>query len=340
MTGRLENELKIQNLILLNLKSMPEFMTEWYNHLLASSKEASSCNDFINKTRRFLFFINKDNIKNILPSDITLEKVEEYFVLIQTRKTENGEIVKTSDSYKQGIWFALNNFFDFMHKRNYISQNYMNYITKPKNKDIQRINEHRVLLTKNDFNNILDSVINGVGSNKAKAHQNNMKYRDLSIMVLFMQTGMRRTALSEINIEDIDFNKRELYVIDKGDKRHVYHLTDQLIEYLTKWIYQRNKILENDTNNALFITSNKKRISGSELYNIVTKYCEESTGKKISPHKLRSGFCSILYNETGDAEFVRRAVGHSNIATTQRYIVTNNSEKQIASEMISQCLFE
>ena len=54
----------------------------------------------------------------------------------------------------------------------------------------------------------------------------------------------------------------------------------------------------------------------------------------VSPHKLRSGFCSILYKKTGDIEFVRRAVGHANSATTARYIVTNGEEKQNAAEIM------
>lgn len=336
MTGRLEYDLKIKKLIEKNLKNMPDYMTEWYHHLIASSKEPSSCNDFINKIRRFLLFINQD-IKNVSPEDITMQIVERYFISIQTRNTGLG-VVKTSDSYRQGVWCALNNFLDFMYKRKHICENYTLSINKPKNKDIERINEHRILLTKEDFNSILESVKNGVGSHKAKEHQKNMRYRDLTIMILFMQTGIRKTALSEININDINFEKRELYVIDKGDKKHTYYLSDQLICYLIKWIQQREKILNGTNNNALFISDNKNRLTGGALYKIVTKYCEDALGQTISPHKIRSGFCSILYNETKDAEFVRRAVGHSNISTTQRYIVTNNSEKQRASELIESCL--
>jgi site-specific recombinase XerD len=85
---------------------------------------------------------------------------------------------------------------------------------------------------------------------------------------------------------------------------------------------------------ALFVTEKGNRLASVSISRLVEKYCEEGLGYKISPHKLRSGFCSILYNKTHDAEFVRRAVGHSNIATTQRYIKTNDNEKEIASNII------
>ncbi|MEE3416989.1 MAG: site-specific integrase, partial [Prevotella sp.] len=58
----------------------------------------------------------------------------------------------------------------------------------------------------------------------------------------------------------------------------------------------------------------------------------------LSPHKLRSGFCSIMYSKTHDIEFVRRAVGHSNVATTQRYIVTNKDEKKKSAEIMESIL--
>lgn len=334
MQGRIENDIRIKRLIENNLQTMPPYVKEWYINLTASGKEMSSCNDYIRKIRKFLLFIDKDANKVML-KDITMDKTESYFISIQTKINSNGKQDITSDSYRQTIWCALNSFLGFLYNRKYIEENYMKYICKPKNKDLQRINENRILLTKEDFNEILKCVQNGAGSHKAKEHQKNMRNRDMLIMLLFMQTGMRKTALSEININDIDLSKRELLVIDKGNKRHIYYLTDDVVKYLKLWLLQRDKILGNNYNDALFISENKTRLSNNAIYKLVEKYCEEALDERISPHKLRSGFCSILYNETKDAEFVRRAVGHSNISTTQRYIVTDNSEKERAANLIN-----
>lgn len=336
MNGRIENELKIESLIMNTLSTMPGYATEWYYNLKASKKEASSCNDFINKLRRFLMFISKD-IKNIKPEDITLADTERYFIFIQKKTDKKNKLVYTSCSYQYGIWCALHNFFNFMVNRKYINENYINYIERPKNNDLDKINENRILLTKKDFNKIINSVNKGVGSQKAMAHQQKLKSRDLSILMLFMTTGMRREALSEINIEDLDFQEKKLTVIDKGMKRHTYILSDKVMNNLIDWINLRESI-NKENNSALFISGNGKRMTGSALYKLVEKYCDDALGYHVSPHKLRSGFCSILYEEKGDIEFVRRAVGHSNISTTQRYIVTKNSEKTEASNFISSFL--
>lgn len=336
MTGRLENEIKIEKIIMNNLNKMPYFVTEWYYNLKASKKEATSCNDFINKIKRFLFFINED-IRNIKPEDITLINTEKYFIFIQKKKDKEGNMVYTSNSYQYGIWCALHNFFKFMNNRKYLNENYIEQIQRPKNNDLDRINEKRILLTKKDFNKIINAVNQGVGSHKAISHQQKYKSRDLSIVMLFMTTGMRREALSEINIEDLNLEEKKLTVTDKGNKKHVYYLSDKVMENIIKWLNLRKEItLENK--DALFISGNGKRMTGSSLYKLVEKYCDEALGYHISPHKIRSGFCSILYKEKKDIEYVRRAVGHSNIATTQRYIVTKNYEKKEASDFISSFL--
>ena len=79
-------------------------------------------------------------------------------------------------------------------------------------------------------------------------------------------------------------------------------------------------------------------MSASTIKYLVYKYTERALGKALSPHKLRAGYCSILYNQTHDIEFVRRAVGHANVATTQRYIVTNGSEKKKVAEIMGSLL--
>ena len=66
---------------------MPGFATEWYYNLKASNKQPSSCNDFINKLRRFLTYINED-IKTIKPEDITISSTEKYFISVKKKIDE------------------------------------------------------------------------------------------------------------------------------------------------------------------------------------------------------------------------------------------------------------
>ena len=324
MQGRLENEMKLNQTTEEIIKGLPPYVNEWYTNMKASRKTASSCQVYARKIRKFLEYIN-DNPKDVTPDDITLQSCESFLISCQTKTNDKGMIVYTSDSYQQGMWCALNSLLKFLNKRNYITYNYMEDIDRPKNKDFDRINNERVLLTQRDFNKIL---------NAAKNEDGIFGNRDVLIILLFMFTGMRRTALSEINVSDINYNEYLLTVIDKGNKTHSYHLNEQIIKYVKLWIQDRKKIVGSLNEDALFVNKFGSRISSHSIGDIVKKYCYIGVGKKLSPHKIRAGFCSILYNQTHDIEFVRRVVGHSNIQTTQRYIKTDDKEKSKAVEIM------
>lgn len=332
MQGRLENEMKMQRTTDEIIKNMPYFVNEWYINMKASRKTASSCQEYVRKIQRFIKYIS-DNPTEMNVGEITLQACESYMIACQTRVNDDGLIVYTSDSYQLTVWCALNSLLKFLSKRNYIEHNFMEDIDRPVNRDLDRINNERVLLTQKDFNKILNAAKNG------SSFMNGIfNSRDALIILLFMTTGMRKTALSEINIEDINVDEQILQVVDKGNKTHFYPLNDQTMIYLKRWLCDRETLVNNNSGSALFLNRNGIRIAPHGIWDIVKKYTKEGIGIELSPHKLRSGLCSILYSQTHDVEFVRRVIGHSNIQTTQRYIKTGGDEKQKAMQIMSNIL--
>ena len=325
MNGREEHELQFQKIIVNKLLSLPTYVTEWYNNLLASGMSIRTCSTYIYGINDFLTFVNSVNQKDILPQELTPAILDQYFISLKTIRDEKGNTRRASDSRSTTMWYLLKNFFEFMTNREYIEKNYINNITRPKNKDLERINEHRVLLSKDDFTKIMNAVSNNRGTNRR---------RDALIMALLMTTGMRESALIEIDLQNIDIETQKLYVIDKGEKRHEYNLSDNVMMLLHHYLVQRSSVDPDDVLKPLFINKQGKRISVTTVVTTVGKYTKQALGRKLSPHKLRAGFCSILYEESHDIEFVRRAVGHSSSATTQRYIVTRNAEKEKASQIM------
>lgn len=321
MNGRLENEIIIEKSISTKCKDVPKYILEWNDTLKASGITASTRLDYITKVLNMLSYFMKENKNDI--SVIKEHDIIRYYTSIQT-KDINGNIVYTSDSYQCCVWSCLNNFFNYMVTHGYMEQNYIKYITRPKNHDLDRINENRVRINTEDIKKIIEEV--------KDEKDYFLRTRDLLILLLFINTGMRKTALTGILIDDIDIAKKELSIIDKGKKRHIYILNDRILDALESWQIIRNRFAKT---NHLFITKNGRPISGKGIYYIVEKYTEKALGKKLSPHKLRSGYCSILYEKTGDIEFVRRAVGHASSTTTQRYIVTKGDEKAKAAEIMS-----
>ena len=61
--------------------------------------------------------------------------------------------------------------------------------------------------------------------------------------------------------------------------------------------------------------------------------------KKITPHKLRSTFATMIYQKTGDIYLASQMIAHENINTTKRYAACVEESKREASDMIGDVLF-
>lgn len=323
MDGRLEHSLRIERNIENILNGLPKYVSEYY-YSIAPSTEPRTCEDYLRKIRKFLSFCG--NINNITDTDIG-----KYLKNIQV-KNINGEYQSTSFSYQKATWTALNGFFKYMYEKKYIKNNPMKLVSRPNKED----DVHKVTLDISDINNIISNIENGAGSNYAKSRQQEWVERDLAIFKLFICTGMRKTALSEINISDLDFENNMIKIIDKRHKTHEYYMQDKLKECLLTWCRKRREILNGEKEDALFISMRKKRMNEKSIYNVVTKYSEETLGYKISPHKLRAVFCVTYYEATGgDIKSTMEAMGQKSVITTQRYINQKNNAREDSSKILN-----
>ena len=325
MKGRTEHAQRTKRNISNLLTDMPKEVSDFY-YVIQTSKEPMTCLEYIRKIHHFLKFANMD-LEQI--NDVVIGK---YFESVKEIYNSDGEIKESSFSYQKTIYSALHQFFKYLHSKNIINTNPMSLIDRPKYDD----NVKRIYLSLDDLNAILNTAKNGAGSKKAVSRQKKWKERDLLILVLFMNTGMRKTALSEINIEDISLDDNKLIIIDKRRTKQEYDLSDEMKSWILEWMKKREVILDGVKNDALFISGNKARMSEKSIYNLVKKYSEEALGYPVSPHKLRGAFITIYFKASGnDIEATRRAVGHKSVITTGRYISNNNDPRKEAIQFMS-----
>lgn len=325
MQGRLENKIRVETNIKKILSEMPEFMSDYYYSL--SSNEPKSCMEQLRKIRRFLYFVN-NNIFEIDIGSISDVDISKYMKSLET-KNSKGMIRETSFAYRKQNYSFLKTFFKYLTKKGYIKTNPMDLVEVPKDKD----HVTRVFLTEDELKTCMLSIKEGAGTTRAINRQKEWMERDRAIFALFICTGMRETALSEINIGDIDFAHNKIFIIDKGHKVNEYVIKENLKSALVDWIDKRDELLADKQCDALFISNRRTRITSNSVANIVRKYTKEALGKEISPHKLRAAFCNILLKKTGDIHFVSKAVGHANVSTTQIYLDDDMAaNKERASE--------
>ena len=327
MKGRLEKDIQNENLIQYNLTWMPKFAEEWYLNLKAAGRSSQTCVEYLRKLHAYFNFIKPIFTYEVETTDLTYESVVKYFLSIQIKKDKKGNQVETTDSYKKAVWCCLNSFFSFMVKRGYLKHNVMEDIPNLPNHDEEKIKNKRVKLTADDYKKVLDQLDKEIKRDITKTENK-------AAIMLLMNTGMRRSALVCINVEDIDFENKKLKVIDKGNEEHVYSLNNTCIDAINDWMQVRTHFYLRGYSDALFLNRQGHRLSSSAVAKYVYNATEKALGMRLSPHKLRAGFCSIMYEQTGDIEKVRRMVGHKQVSTTQRYIVTDNKEKEEAADIM------
>lgn len=312
-TGRIINDAKIDAKIDEMLKEMPEFATAWNFDMKADKKAASTRHDYLIKLRKFLAFVGSDN-----PGAITREKVQQYRVATQEKRSKSGEISKTSTAYQIAIYNFLKTFLDFMVRSGRMKENYMDGARKPEYLDLPRIQRERPEFTENDFKAILHQP--------KEVHDEFVRTRDSAILSVILTTGIRETEVINLMLNDIDMANGILTVVGKREEEHQFFISGEMKKDLIAWMQERKGISTKDKH--LFITQEGKDIPVYDLAYIVRKYTKKALGKEYSPHKLRAGVISMLINKTQSVDFARRYIGHKWAQTTERYAPQSTVEKR------------
>ena len=116
--------------------------------------------------------------------------------------------------------------------------------------------------------------------------------RDRALIEMLSCTGCRVSELSGIDISDVNFEKKEITILGKGDKERSVFISDQASLYLDLYLNTRN-----DANNALFVTKRKpfSRLRKDGIERIV-RMLGERCNIRAYPHKFRRTFCTRLIN--------------------------------------------
>lgn len=164
--------------------------------------------------------------------------------------------------------------------------------------------------------------------------------RDFAITTLFLNCGMRLSELVGINIKDIDFDENKMTVIGKGNKERTIYLNKSCINAIKDYLSSRPapSLVKHDSKNsekALFLSEQKKRISNRTVQLIITKELAAAglDTKKLSVHKLRHTAATLMYQYGNvDIRALQELLGHESIATTEIYTHVSNEQVREAIE--------
>ena len=143
--------------------------------------------------------------------------------------------------------------------------------------------------------------------------------RDLTIVKLFLSTGLRVQELVNLNIEDLDIEEKQLKVRQgkRGNDEYQPIINGKTLEWLNKWLELRKQVNSGD---PLFISSRGHRINTDEVRKIVHKACRVAgLPDWISCHTFRHSAATILLRKSSNLVLVQRFLRHRSIATTSIY---------------------
>jgi integrase/recombinase XerC len=264
--------------------------------------------------------ITKGRPNNNFYKDVTPTVIKRYISSLETQ-FKNGEIVRLGDEIQATRWSALNTFFNFLTEEDYIAINPMTKTKRPKVKT-----KHKVTyLTPEEIQFVLNKI--------EQEGRKKLKNRDLCIVALGLSTGLRVSAIVQINIEDINFNTNKIKVIEKGNVTREVDIGNNMRGLLLNWIKDREIYFDAKDNPALFVSQHNKRMCTDAVRDLITKYTSDLS-KHITPHKLRSSAAMNLYSSGVGILSIASILGHENITTTQRYTSAYDEEKENATNIL------
>jgi site-specific recombinase XerD len=144
-----------------------------------------------------------------------------------------------------------------------------------------------------------------------------LRLRDRALLEVLYGSGVRRSELIGLNLEDVDLDRRQMRVVGgKGNKDRSVLLTTAAADAMRAYLGHRPRSAEA----AFFLSRNGQRLSDSSLYKIFRMFVALSgIDPSATPHTMRHSFATHLYENGADLLTIKELLGHESLATTQVY---------------------
>lgn len=251
--------------------------------------------------------------------DITLTDIYGYMTYLSRDRVQH----HNSENSNKGLSAAsrarklatIRSFFNYLcNKVHLLENNPCKDIDSPKlKKSLPRY------LTLNESLSLLDAV------------DGNNRERDYCILTLFLNCGLRISELIGLNRNDIQ--EDALRVLGKGNKVRIVYLNQACQDALQQYLAVRRPISGRDQD-ALFLSSQNKRISRSMVHTLVKKHLSQAglDSTQYSSHKLRHTAATLMLQNGVDVKAVQEVLGHEHLNTTEIYTHVDNDSLRVAAK--------
>jgi integrase/recombinase XerD len=142
--------------------------------------------------------------------------------------------------------------------------------------------------------------------------------RDLAIIVLLTDTGLRSTELCKLQVSDYQQeNGRLLVRFGKGNKQRTVYLGATAQRVLWRYMMGRDRIRPAD---PLFVTRANKRLTRDYMTHMLRRIGDNAGVPHVHPHRFRHTFAIQFLRNGGNVFELQRILGHSELDTVKIYL--------------------
>ena len=148
--------------------------------------------------------------------------------------------------------------------------------------------------------------------------------RDRAILELLYASGLRVREVVGLNDESLELSQELVRVLGKGRKQRIVPFGQHAARALTDYLSERRRLgvgrPEADGQVPLFVSLRGRRLSARDVQRLVERTRSLlPSGRRLTAHTLRHTFATHLLERGADLRAIQELLGHSSLATTQKY---------------------
>lgn len=149
--------------------------------------------------------------------------------------------------------------------------------------------------------------------------------RNRAITAVMRRSGLRVAEALALQVKDVDLASGTLVVLHgKGNRRRTVGIDQETVALLEVWLEHR-RALRPPAGSPLFCVISRPTI-GKPIYSSTIREMlkraavKAGVEKRVHPHGLRHTFAVELMREGVPTPLIKKALGHSSLDTTERYL--------------------
>jgi len=258
-------------------------------------------------TREFFYYLEQISIKDL--REVTPKEITAYYDYLKTRPRYRGSGTLSQSMQHMHLW-GLRTLFSFLLAEGCIDADPMSILNFPKPQK-----KEREVLSQSEIEKLYKSC---------------ECYKDKALMGLFYGCGLRKSEVEALNVKDISFKGKLVYVRSgKGKRRRVVPMPERVITDLKQYYYQervhvlhKQRAIAQEYQPAFLLNVNGSRMMGQSLWRrlrILVLKAEINHPQRATLHNLRHSIATHLLDSGVSIEQVRDFLGHTHLESTQVY---------------------